>query len=216
MADVLYSTIVSDVQPFVLECPQPLIVKAIRETVIELCKTAEIYKYTPAEISIVIAQYSYTPVIPTGTRIIKYGLVYVGGTQIGFSPWERVLATDLKFNSVSAQVGTPSVHTYRNLNTLNLHPTPNAVLTLGIVTDVILAPTETSTGVDQVIVDEYRETIVDGAVRRLTAIPKKTWTDPQMSVLRGNLFRRGVSDAYHRAHTSNGAVTQTVQLRKFR
>jgi hypothetical protein len=215
MADTLYSAVVKDVQPYVPNCPHPMIVDALRGAAVELCRTAEVYKYMPAEIPIVIAQNAYTPVIPDGTKIIKYVLFRLNESDLGFSPWERVVNSDDQFPGVAADTGTPALFTFGDPNTIYVYPTPDTLLDVGIITDVRLAPTDTSTGLDSVVMDEYRETIVDGAIRRLAGIPNKTWTDMQLSSLRGNLFRRGVTDAYHRAHTSNSATDQRVQLRKF-
>lgn len=214
MANIAFSTLLPDMQVFVHGCPQPVLINALRLAAIQFCRDSESYKYRPAVQTVTVSVPSYTFTLPTDSEIHGYADVKYVGNSIKFDDWDNVTVRDPAYPTIE---GTPANFTYQqDLGTLYLVPVPDVTTTSALLVSLILKPTITAAGLDSVLMDRYKETIVSGAVQRVSIMDKEVWADPKKALLHGNLFRRGVMDAYSEAKTDFGAKAHRVEIRKFR
>ena len=59
--------------------------------------------------------------------------------------------------------------------------------------------------------NDYRDTIINGALFRLLRMPNKEWTDLSAAGVYGQLFNSGVEAAERRARQADTAVARTVK-----
>jgi hypothetical protein len=59
----------------------------------------------------------------------------------------------------------------------------------------ILKPSRTGTGVEDWIYETWADTIVDGTIAKLAAIPGKDWTDVAMAESRRAKYERSITTA---------------------
>lgn len=72
-------------------------------------------------------------------------------------------------------------------------PLPSQSSTFDIM--VACEPTETAKSIPDEIYNEYRDTIISGAIMRLAIIPNTSWTDMNLAVVHRGIYEDGVARA---------------------
>jgi hypothetical protein len=106
------------------------------------------------------------------------------------------------------------LYTQKNARTFSIYPVPKTTERLAITLRVALKPTRTATQVDDLIFEEYAETIGNGAVARLCLSPKKPYTNPQIAAAKQALYTQGLNVARQRANRGYVRAQEQVVLRK--
>lgn len=89
--------------------------------------------------------------------------------------------------------GEPRMYWVHADNTVRVHPIPEERARLKV--SAVLKPSRTGTGVEDWVYETWADTIVDGAIAKLAAIPGKDWTDIAMSEMRRRMYEMAITRA---------------------
>jgi hypothetical protein len=109
---------------------------------------------------------------------------------------ERVLdRTDSRLlpHNQLGEKGEPRMYWMHADNTIRVHPIPEERAQMKV--SAVLKPSRTGTGVEDWIYETWADTIVDGTIAKLAAIPGKDWTDVAMAESRRAKYERSITTA---------------------
>jgi hypothetical protein len=179
------------VQPYVPGCPEVVIDTHLQEAAEEFCARSEVWRADLETIKIVGGTADYELDAPTGALIENVLLLRVEGrplTQVhdgNFTP--TVLPTG------APVTGRPSMFSILGDTSVRLYPTPDVKYNMeGL---VVLKPSLRSRGVEDFIFNTHGRSIAVGAVARLTGIPGKEWTNPDVAYSHMSEFQRKICAA---------------------
>jgi len=205
---IKYETLLPEILPMVPGCPDTLVENNIRSAVVELCERASVYQAELDPVTTVSNIYEYDLEPPTGTSVQK--ILWVTHLGKDLEPLTTTLL-EQRLPKWREQAGVPEYFVQQNSATFMLAPIPSATTVGSTIVRAVLRPTHTSTACDNDVMNDYRDTIVNGALFRLLRIPNKDWSDIQGASVYGQLFNQGVQDAERRARNADTAVRRSVR-----
>jgi hypothetical protein len=209
MATTSYESLFPDVIPVVPDCPDSLIERNIRSAVIEFCEKTGIYQSELDPITTVGNIYEYDLEPPSGTVVHKI----MSGVHDGkdLEPISSGLLEQRKPKwREQSNNGVPEYYIKQGQSLVWLVPTPSATMISSTILRTQLKPTATSTGCDSDVMNEYRDTIINGALFRLLRTPGQSWTDLTGAQIYGSLFAEGVNLAERKARHADEGVARKV------
>jgi hypothetical protein len=205
---ISYETLLPEILPMVPGCPDTLIENNIRSAVIELCELASVYQSELDPVTTVSNIYEYDLEPPTGTSVSK--ILWVTHQGKDLEPLTTTLL-EQRLPKWREQAGVPEYFVQQNSASFMLAPVPSATVVGSTIVRAVLRPTHISTACDNDVMNDYRDTIVNGALFRLLRIPNKDWSDMQGASIYGQLFNKGVQDAERRARNADTAIHRSVK-----
>lgn len=205
---ISYETLLPEILPMVPGCPDTLIENNIRSAVIELCELASVYQSELDPVTTVSNIYEYDLEPPTGTSVSK--ILWITHQGKDLEPLTTTLL-EQRLPKWREQAGVPEYFVQQNSASFMLAPVPSATVVGSTIVRAVLRPTHISTACDNDVMNDYRDTIVNGALFRLLRIPNKDWSDMQGASIYGQLFNKGVQDAERRARNADTAVRRSVR-----
>ena len=189
-------------------CPDTLIENNIRAAVVELCDKASVYQAELDPVTTVSGLFEYDLEPPSGTSVRKILWATHQGKDL-----EQTTTTLLeqRLPKWREDSGVPEYFIQQNSATFILAPIPSVTIVGSTIVRAVLRPTHTSTSCDNDVMNDYRDTIINGALFRLLRIPNKDWSDMKGAAVYGELFSRGVDDAERRARNADTAIHRSVK-----
>lgn len=175
---VNYDAFLPYISIHVPNCPELLILEKINQCVIDFCiKTGFLRKeldgfYTSESGS------EYDIDTPIDTTIDSIISVSVNNRQIEAKNVDD-LDSDIGGNWREL-IGVPSYYYMPTVNKIVFVPIPLTRYPVRII--ATLKPTQTAKSIDEIIFQEFKNTIVDGVLSSLFIIPQKEWSNPELSV----------------------------------
>tara|TARA_S200000501_G_scaffold85564_1_gene78236 strand:+ start:1769 stop:2452 length:684 start_codon:yes stop_codon:yes gene_type:complete len=201
-----YETLLPDILPMVIGCPDSLIESTIRASAIDFCERTGAYQLELDPITTVANVYEYDLEAPTGTTVHKIMWVTFNGTSLEPVTSELLEQRKPKWRD-SNYYGEPEYYVQQSGTSMWLAPVPNVTTASSVIVRAQLKPTHTSTACDEQIMNEYRDAIVNGALFRLLRMPGRDWSDLQGAGIYSGLFAEAVVTAERRArHADEGVV----------
>lgn len=216
-----YSDLVSDIRPSVVECANPIIEDYARRSVIEFCMRSRFWR-EQITIPLVDGQddYEIGTVRPEGRpdqvlsahfRADSAG----GGRSIPLAhlPYSHILQPGL-----TSRRGSPSHFGVRvDGNGIKVWPEPKVESFDNPRIDlyVVAVPRQRSSQYPDVIDQQWREALIDGALWKLLMIPGKPWTNMDRASTHRFDFFRQVNDA-RRSQMNDGHAQGRTKLRQWR
>ena len=162
-------------------CPVTAADSALRQSAIAFFEQSLAWQagHQPVFVTTGVAEYAFSPPEGTVVHAITHAVLdgeeigpFVGEKNIPIRSWRR------QTGKLRYVLGGPS--------SLTLVPAPdiNGLLAM----TVALKPSATSTGIEDTLFNEYRETIIHGAMARLMLSPKKPYTDIQLAAYHRQQF----------------------------
>lgn len=195
-----YKDFLPEIMPEVIGCPVPVVVNAIRNTVIEFCKKSTWLRQDLDPISITATYHTYDLEPPTDTRVASLTWVGYAGEEITRKAESQLDYIDDKWPS---RTGVPKYYFLPTMDEIRVVPTPESNYTDGLTLRAALCPTPASTECDSGIYNDWHEEIAAGAKMRLMAMRKKPWSDKAQSDYYGMQFADAVARAKRAAEASN-------------
>lgn len=193
MAQVSFSEFQPEVLAVAAACPTPTIHRAVRNSLIELAERGDCFRHT-LEGDLAIANLNTVEFsLPSDTSLVRPVALRMGTVKLqAYSV--RMLDEDAGDRDWRAESGTPK-YWLRSPGTLNgviLYPIP---VENGIVKgEVSIRPSRDSTGFEEVYIDRFFSTIVDGALARLLAVPAAPWFQPDAAIYHKKLFEAQIDE----------------------
>lgn len=207
---ISYESLIPEIAPHLYGCPDMLIESSIRSAVIELCEKAHIYQSELDPLTTVSGIYEYDLEALPGTSVHKVLWVTHGGKDLEPMTTSLLEQRLPKWREAS-QASTPQYFVKQSSSLVWLVPVPATTEVGSTIIRAVLKPTHTSTACDNDVMNDYRDTIVNGALFRLLRIPNRDWTDYKHAQTYGLLFAQGVVDAERRARNADTGVSRSVR-----
>lgn len=177
---MIWSDLFQDILPHVPGCPEPLIEDALKRVAIQFCRFTHIWEEQLEDIYPINGITRYSVNAPEGTEVISISYCATKTTPVPKSNWPQINPFGLlKFPE---------------------QPDPSKG---PLEIRAILKPTRTATGMPDQIGLHYQEALINGALAKLQEMPRKDWTDLQLSAYHQTLFDESVREARFRKANSN-------------
>jgi len=205
---ISYESLLPSILPIVSGCPDTLVENNIRSAVIELCEKASVYQAELDPLTTVGNIYEYDLEPPSGTTVQKILWITHQGKDL-----EPITSTLLeqRLPKWRAGNGVPEYYVQQGSSLVWLAPIPTTTGVSSTIVRTVLKPTHTSTACDNDVMNDYRDTIINGALFRLLRIPNQDWTDLQIAGVYGQLFNEGVENAERKARGADSGVARKVR-----
>lgn len=214
MSTTAFSEFLPEVMLYVPDCPQIVIINAIRNAAIEFCERSHIWQEDLSGIDVVADQGTYTVTLPVGSTLVGISTVWFDGRLLipcGADQLTRLYRLtdwrDLK--------GAPAYYTRLLSSEIRLVPAPpnSEVGVLGI--RAVLAPTRAAAGIETEIYDDYLEAIAAGARARLHGMVGQPFYDPNLAMMCRRDFLNGVGEAKIKANRGLTRAAGVVEFQNF-
>ena len=216
MAIVTYNTYIPDVVVYVPGCPHLTIVDALRKTAASFFYDSLAYRkwVTPFDLTINTTTYTISTMCPTDTEVAQVLALYCNGVAVTELTHDQFFAYDPEWPSKTG-ANAQYFSILDGKDTINTIPIPSAIDTGAMTMQLAVCPTLTSTGVEQVHFEEWKDQIIDGALARLLAMPGHVWTDVKMATERHGRYASGKAKARIQAEKGNTRRDTVVQQRRW-
>ena len=205
-----YESLLPEIIPMVPSCTDTLIEQNIRASVIEMCEKAKVYQAELDPITTVANLYEYDLEPPSGT--VVHEILWVTYDGVDLEPATTALIEQRKPKWRDAdRAATPEYFVKQSPSLFYLVPVPNETKAGSVIVRAILKPTHSSSSCSDDIMNDYRDTIVNGALYRLLRIPGREWTDYPGAQVYGSLFLEGLAQAEARALQKEARVARKVR-----
>jgi hypothetical protein len=210
MASVNYEDLLPDIIPMAPGCTDTLIENTIRASVVELCEKSEVYQYEMDPVTTVanVHEYEFEP--PSGTAVHKILWATHDGNDLEPLSSSLLEEREPKWREATYS-GTPRYFIKQSQTTFWLAPIPSTTKTSSTIIRAILKPTHTSTACDADVMNDYRDTIVNGTLFRLLRIPNKDWSDLMGAEVYAQLWQEGLTFADRKARFADSPVARKVK-----
>jgi len=205
---ISYEALLPDILPMVPGCPDSLIKNNIRSAVIELCERASVYQAELDPLTTVGNIYEYDLEAPSGTAVQK--ILWITHEGKDLEPLTSTLL-EQRIPKWREGNGVPEYYVQQGSALVWLAPIPTATGVSSTIVRAVLKPTHTSSACDDGVMNDYRDTIINGALFRLLRIPNKEWTDFQGASVYGSLFNEGTMIAERKARGADTGVARRVR-----
>lgn len=205
------------VVPEVIGCPEPMVVHAVRNACIEFCEKSLVLvrDHDPVTIIENIVDYDLEP--PTGYIVIKVMKAWVNNQQIDplVPDFVREAAVyNRLFAEYQKQANTPQHYLQKSERSISLWPMPDRKIANGLTMRVALKPTRASTEIEDVIFEDYAETIASGALFKLMSNVGRPYTNIEMAAVHAGRFTQGINVARGRSLHGHVRSNLSVRLRR--
>ena len=205
-----FSSLVKDILPYVPTCPDSLVESTLRSACIEFAERSKAYVYDLDPITTISGVYEYEFDQPSGTDVHQIlWMTYDGDDLDPISP----RSLELNYPDWRDKTSLPQVYLQKNPSTFWVIPVPNSAVTNGLLLSVALKPSRTTSNIDTIFSNSYRDGIVYGTLYRLLRIPAKDWTDPRAASDYLNLFNQEIVQAELKARGGDLGVRRVVKYK---
>lgn len=205
-----YESLFPDVLPLVAGCTDSMAERAIRSATIELCEKSDIYQVELDPVTTPEGIYEYDFDTPSQTSVQKIMWATHDGKDL-----EPISSTLLEQRvpgwRKEDKRSTPKYITRHSQGTFRLVPVPNTTVTNSTIIRVSLKPANTSSACDDLVMADYRDAIISGALFRLLRMPGQAWTDYSGAQIYGAAFADGIRDAELKARHADEGVARKVK-----
>ena len=209
MAIVLYSELIPEVLINALSCPDFIAERALRHVALDFFRRTHVYRETLSLDPDGTESISLTAGLPTETRAEEILWVRYNQQRNLVAISEKML--NAKNVNWEDDTGDPYYYFQPSPNTISLAPHPAGAEVGTVTARVVLVPTRTSTGVEQIYMDEHYEALVDGAVAKILSINAEEWANPNLSQLYTQRYENAVLTATNRAERNGTPVVREVR-----
>lgn len=205
---VKYEDLLPEILPGVRNCPDSTIEQHIRSAVIDMCEKTEIYQAELDPVTTIEGIYEYDLEPPTGTTVHRIRHAIYKGNSLepvssGLLEQRRPKWRD--------EDGTPEYFIKQGQSRFWLVPVPNETIANAVILRAVLKPSHESTACDDYIMNDFRDTIVNGALARLLRVPRRDWTDYQAAAVYNSLYEEQLGRAAKRAKEADSPVVAKVR-----
>lgn len=205
-----YESLLPEIIPMVPSCPDTLIENSIRSALIEICEKTGVYQQELDPVTTIANLFEYDLEPPSGTVVHEILWVTYDGTDL--EPiTSALLEQRIPEWRKAGNEGTPEYFVKQSQSLFYLAPVPNVTKASSTLVRAVLKPTHTSTSCDNDVMNDYRDTIVNGALLRLLRMPGREWTDYAGAGVYAALFNEQLVEAEKRGRQSETRVARKVK-----
>lgn len=177
-----YAQFIDGVSFHLYECPRPIILNAIKSSVMQFCNDSRIWIYDCQEFQVTNDQNRYILNIPNDATICYIHSVYGRDNRK-----EHAGGNNRSYRR------QPYLYHLESPNQLVIDEPQIETTILKPV--VSLKPLQDALDCADILFDSYYETIVSGAVYRLMMQSSASWSNPNLAAMHMQIFQDGISRA---------------------
>lgn len=212
MSVVTFESFLPAVAPLVPDCPDLVILDALRKASNQFCRESALWTVTNDAQSAVADEGEYDIDSPTGTVPVILEAVSYNGVPLTAKTPSQLDALIVDWANAS---GLPTYYVRSADDVVRLVPMPESDAEDAIVMRVAVAPDPlTGIGVEDIVANKFYEAIAAGALARLLLMPGK-WANPQFAQIKAAEFRAAIGDARAVAYAANSSAQLRVRGRRF-
>ena len=205
-----FESLLPEIIPVVPGCTDTLIEQNIRAATIELCEKTEVYQQELDPVTTVQNIFEYDLEPPSGTSVHKIIWMTYDGEDLEAITNALLEQRKPKWRQ-SGYEGRPEYFVKQAPSLFYIAPVPNETKASGLLLRVALKPTHTATSCSDDVMNDYRDTIINGTIFRLVRLPGREWTDYTGAQIYGSLFNEGIREAEKRGRQSASRVARKVR-----
>lgn len=179
------------------DCPLGLATYYLRQTAIDFCERTWFWQADLANVDSVALQAEYSFAQPTDAIVYKILNARFDGKRVTEKNADQLEEEYADWESESGE--QPLYITQKEPDKYILVPKPSSVIVDAIYLKVVLKPSQDSVTLPDNLLEEYKQTIVNGALAKIKAEIDKPWSDDSGAQLRHNLYEEAVGPAKTRA-----------------
>ena len=205
------SAFFSRVLPHVLGCPEPTAEQAVLDAAIDFCERTLVVQHDLAPVSLVRGRADYALTPPVSTEVAQVMSAWINGNRL--HPVARK-----HYGQKSSYEGIPAsfVSLVRAETAgLQLLPTPNEDLADALVVRVALRPTRSAVELPDVLLNEWADAVVAGALYRLHDVPAQPYTNEAKALSYMQRFYLHCTRAKAEANRGRVVSSMSVNMRSF-
>lgn len=213
----LYEDFLSRVLIEVPGCSEISALQAVKDTCIEFCEKSLVLIRDHDPVTLKAGEVDYDLEPPTGYLVAKIMKAWLNHTELMPLPPDVVsdaAVYNREFPEYQDAASTPTRFLQKDERTISLWPMPDKDYVNGLTMRVALKPTRASTSVEDVVFEDYAETIASGALWRLLGSVGKAYTNAQSAAAHKLLFNQGLNVARQRATRGHVRSNLSVRLRR--
>ena len=208
MAQVSFRELTPEILATAPACPIPTMVRAIRNACVELAAFSGCMRYE-LEGQLALAGLPDTELdLPRDTNLVKVIALTAEGNDVKPYSIRMLNKDDPEWQDREADIPTYFLRTQNNLNALRLYPKPISTITLK--GEVAIKPSRDAQGLEEIYLDRFQQSIVDGALARLLAAHNAPWFSPEGAAHHRGLFDRSMDDAKRVADADDLPKRRTI------
>jgi hypothetical protein len=192
--------------------------QALLDSAIEFCELVGVAITTIEPVRLRAGQAEYEVDVPTGTTTSTLLNAWYGDTPltlVGPEWFTKPTALNDVVGETEAATGTPQFVGLMAPDVARLYPVPDTTEPRMLTLRVATKPTRTATEVEDVLFENWVETIVAGAARRLHGVDGQPYTSPTRELSAMGAFNQGVSRARIEAIKGRVRSSAAVKTRAF-
>lgn len=212
-----YEKFFPNILPEVPGAAETIVENAVRNSVIEFCEKSLILQRDHDPITLVEGLVDYDLDPPTGYLCVKVMKAWLENNPLDpMAPdFVREAAVyNRLFSSYQSANSTPRAYLQKDERTISVWSPPEKKYPNGLTLRVALKPTRASSEVEDLIFEDYAETIASGALSRLMMSAGKPYTNIEMAAVHKGLFQQGINMARQRATHGHVRSNLSVKLRR--
>ena len=202
-----FSSFLTGVLPSVPACPRTTAINAVRDAARRLCEDSLAVRKTLTAINTVVGQDIYTLPVTTDMEIIA--ITYAEYDGVPITPKSPEWLDENDYNWRNAGNGKAQYCFMPSSLQIQLNRKSDSIIAGGLVVEVALKPSITADSCDDSLYIDYKEAVEHGAKHYLMQIPKKEWSDINLSAFHGKHFNFQIQRAT--AITRRGRNRGSVQ-----
>ena len=158
-----FESLLPEIIPVVPGCTDTLIEQNIRAATIELCEKTEVYQLELDPVTTVQNIFEYDLEPPSGTSVHKIIWMTYDGEDLEAITTALLEQRKPKWRQ-SGYEGRPEYFVKQSPSLFYVAPVPNETKASGLLLRVALKPTHTATSCDDDVMNDYRDTIINGTI----------------------------------------------------
>jgi hypothetical protein len=211
-----HSAFLDYVLPHVPGCTNEMALQEIKNTIIDFCEKSLILQTDHDPVTAIVGQIDYDLEPPKDRLVVRVMKAWYKGQLL-----EEMAPDDIDTPSVYNQQSGYHVHRgdplqffQKEARTFSVYPIPNETVKQSITLRVALKPTRSATTIDDLIYEEYAETIGSGAISRLALSPGKPYSNAGLANAHRALFQAGLNVARDRSQNGYVRASRQVKMRR--
>lgn len=202
-----------EVLPSLPGCPEPSVVRALRDSAIEFCNRSLIWRHEVEPIPVVKGINDYDLDIPANTNIASFIRVRHAERN---APLELRTTDELDDMSPGWRglVGIPQYFVQHGQFGIVLDRLPRETKRNVLAATLALKPTNTANSLPDVLYIDWKEEISNGARSRLMIDTNRQWSNPERAAIADREFSNGIQRAALKSRLGSGARDLSVRKRR--
>lgn len=189
MADAEYDTILSEVAPYAPNCPEPAMVNAVRNAVIDFCSVTGWLTQDLSPITLAANTPTYEIEADDNYELVRVmDPLWLDGVPVR-ARTELELRRQFSFAWAEQTALRPVSFTQLSNNEIRVVPIPTASVASPLTGRIVVKPSRASTGVDERLLEHHAECIAAGALERILRVPDEAYTSPEKAIFYGRQYR---------------------------